>query len=158
MEEKPTNEPNVERSSTELSQERTDLSHERTGLSQERTGLSHERTDLSLERTALSHERTLMAWIRTSVSMISFGFTIYKIFEELRSGSHARRLFTPRAFGMTMIAFGLLGLLLALIQHQIAMKRIKKDFPDMPLSISSLLATFVVLFGIALFFGALFRQ
>ena len=38
-------------------------------------------TQLALDRTWLAHERTLMAWIRTSVSMISFGFTIYKFFQ-----------------------------------------------------------------------------
>ena len=38
-------------------------------------------TDLAFERTVLAHERTLMAWVRTAVSMISFGFTIYKFFQ-----------------------------------------------------------------------------
>ena len=37
-------------------------------------------TRLALDRTALAHERTLMAWVRTAVSLISFGFTIYKFF------------------------------------------------------------------------------
>jgi len=40
-------------------------------------------TDLAFERSRLASERTLMAWIRTSLSMISFGFTIYKFFEYL---------------------------------------------------------------------------
>ena len=67
--------------STELSRERTGLSHHRTDLSEQRTDLSHERTDLGFQRTAMAHERTLMAWIRTAVSLISFGFTIYKAFD-----------------------------------------------------------------------------
>ncbi len=37
-------------------------------------------TRLALDRTALAHERTLMAWVQTAVSLISFGFTIYKFF------------------------------------------------------------------------------
>jgi putative membrane protein len=41
-------------------------------------------TQLAVERTTLAHERTLMAWVRTSVSLISFGFTIYKFFQYLR--------------------------------------------------------------------------
>ena len=41
-------------------------------------------TDLGYERTRLAADRTLMAWIRTSVSMISFGFTIFKFFMYLR--------------------------------------------------------------------------
>ena len=38
-------------------------------------------TRLAIDRTRLAYERTLMAWIRTAVSMITFGFTIYKFFE-----------------------------------------------------------------------------
>ena len=34
-------------------------------------------TTLAVERTRLAHERTLMAWVRTSLSLISFGFTIW---------------------------------------------------------------------------------
>ncbi len=46
-------------------------------------------TALAVERTRLAHERTLMAWVRTSVSLISFGFTIYKFFEYLRESEQA---------------------------------------------------------------------
>jgi Domain of unknown function (DUF202) len=42
-------------------------------------------TKLAYDRTRLAYERTLMAWVRTGVSLISFGFTIYKI---LRGVSH----------------------------------------------------------------------
>ena len=38
-------------------------------------------TKLALERTFLAYERTLMAWTRTSVSLISFGFTLFKFFQ-----------------------------------------------------------------------------
>ena len=36
---------------------------------------------LALDRNKLAAERTLMAWIRTALSMISFGFTIYKFLQ-----------------------------------------------------------------------------
>ena len=116
-------------------------------------------TDLAFERTMLAHERTLMAWIRTATSMISFGFTIYKFFQELNKTSEAREsLFTPRIVGMIMICFGLLTLLLAQIQHQRAVKKIKQHYPDAQKSISSILSVLVLLFGFAMFLGALFRQ
>ena len=41
---------------------------------------------LALERTRLAAERSLMAWVRTALSMISFGFTIYK-FMQASSGT-----------------------------------------------------------------------
>ena len=74
---------------TKMSEHRTDLSEHRTGLSEKRTGMSVTRTNLSFERTALSYERTLMSWIRTATSLISFGFTIYKFFEEFQKKKSA---------------------------------------------------------------------
>jgi putative membrane protein len=62
----------------------------------------------------LAHERTLMAWVRIAISMISFGFTIYKIFQNTsRTAARAHRLLSPRIVGMIMISFGLLSLVLA---------------------------------------------
>jgi putative membrane protein len=116
-------------------------------------------TDLAFERTMLAHERTLMAWIRTAVSMISFGFTIYKFFQELRKTGEAKgQLFSPRIFGMTMILFGLVSLLLAQIQHHAAIKKLKQDYLTVQRSIASILAILILLFGLALFLAALFRQ
>ena len=116
-------------------------------------------TDLAFERTILAHERTLMAWVRTAVSMISFGFTIYKFFQELnKNEEQTGRMFSARTFGMIMISFGLLSLLLAQIQHNRAMKKIKADYPATPWSVSSVLSYLVIVFGIFLFFISLFRQ
>src|SRR4051812_28816562 len=86
-------------------------------------------TDLAFERTALAYERTLMAWLRTAISMISFGFTIYKFFQEIGKDPNApHRLLTPRIVGMLKISFGLLSLLLAQIQHQMALKKLKQNY------------------------------
>jgi putative membrane protein len=116
-------------------------------------------TDLAFERTVLAYERTLMAWVRTATSMISFGFTIYKFFQEMSKVPNAPHgLFTPRIVGMLMIAFGFLSLLLAQTQHEIALKRLKQDYPNVQRSLSSVLSVLILLFGLALFLGALFRQ
>jgi putative membrane protein len=116
-------------------------------------------TDLAFERTLLAYERTLMAWVRTAISMISFGFTIYKFFQELsRSQDAEKRLFTPRIVGMVMIVFGLLSLALAQLQHKVALKKIRLNYPGAQSSLSSVIVTFVLLFGLALFLAVLFRQ
>ena len=116
-------------------------------------------TDLAFERTVLAYERTLMAWIRTAMSLISFGFTIYKFFQEWRKTEQpVQSLFTPRIVGMIMILFGFVGLLFASIQHHKAIKKLKKDYPNVQRSLSSVLAILILMFGLALFFAALFRQ
>jgi|SRR6476646_5225611 len=116
-------------------------------------------TDLAFERTALAYERTLMAWIRTAISLISFGFTIYKFFQEWRRTEQpVQTIFTPRIVGMIMILFGLLGLLFASVQHFTAIKKLKKDYPNIQRSLSSVLAILILMFGLALFLATLFRQ
>jgi putative membrane protein len=76
--------------------------------------------DLGYERTSLAADRTLMAWIRTSVSMISFGFTIYKFFMYLReSGFLSDRLpmYGPRNLGLGLVGLGTFLLGLAILEY-----------------------------------------
>ena len=90
-------------------------------------------TRLAVDRTRLAYERTLMAWIRTAVSMITFGFTIYKFFEfELKdrpvpSGS----VLGPREFALIMIAIGLVVVAAvdrpAPAEHACAARRVRRD-------------------------------
>ncbi|OQP49684.1 hypothetical protein A4D02_29130 [Niastella koreensis] len=127
-------------------------------MSEHRTELSDTRTDLSFQRTALSYERTLMSWIRTAISLISFGFTIYKFFEEFNKGNPSGHLFSPRRVGMIMMLFGFIGLLFAQIQHDIAYKRLKAEYPQIQRSLSSVLSVLILLFGLILFLAALYRQ
>ena len=43
-------------------------------------------TELAFDRTRVAYERTMMAWIRTATSLITFGFSIYKLFSARRTG------------------------------------------------------------------------
>ncbi len=143
---------------SELSKHRTELSEHRSALSEHRTELSDTRTGLSYERTALSYERTLMSWIRTATALISFGFTIYKFFEEVQKENPGPRLITPRTIGLIMIGYGVIGLLLAQIQHQVAYKKLKQEYPGVQRSLSSILSILMLIIGLFLFLAALFRQ
>jgi putative membrane protein len=144
--------------SAELSKDRTHMSEHRTKMSEHRTELSDTRTILSYQRTALSYERTLMSWIRTATSLISFGFTIYKFFQEVQKENTQPKVFTPRVVGMIMILFGFIGLLFAQLQHEVAYKRLKGDYPQIQRSLSSVLSLLILAFGLILFLAVLFRQ
>ena len=124
--------------------------------------LAQERTDLAYDRTALANDRTLMAWVRTSTSLISFGFTIYKFFQDM---VHAEipalqnRIISSREVGMILIAFGFLGLFFGLLQFRKDMKNIrmssskKRDY-----SFTPILAMLMLIFSLLLFFAALYRM
>ncbi len=133
-------------------------------LAQQRTTLADDRTSLALDRTRLAHERTLMAWVRTAVSLISFGFTIYKFFQGLHEAERvetARHLFGPRGFALVMIGLGVGSLLLARIQHAAEMRALAVAYPQygpMPRSTSMVVATVVVTLGILALILVILRQ
>src|SRR5262245_41543523 len=105
-------------------------------------------TRLAYERTYLAQERTLMGWVRTALALISFGFTIAKLFEYLREKEGERAtLLTPRTVGIIMIATGLVALALATVQHRRALKVMHERCPDLPPSLAGVLAAFIALLG-----------
>lgn len=76
-------------------------------------------TILAVERTRVAYDRTMMAWIRTAISLLTFGFGIYKFFEigTGRTQGVAHRI-GPREFGLTMVSIGLISLLLAAFDNR----------------------------------------
>jgi len=120
-------------------------------------------TSLAVERTRLAHERTLIAWLRTALSMISFGFTIYKFFQyqaEQGAAAAARRWLGPREFALMMIGTGLVALAMATWQHRQSMRRLRaeSDQITVPISIGTVVAVLFSLLGLFAFLAVLFRE
>jgi putative membrane protein len=125
------------------------------------TALAKKRTDLAIQRTSMAAERSLMAWIRTALSMIGFGFSIYKFFqylpEELATGN-IRRPQAPRNLGLTLIALGTLALVAATWQHWTFLKAVRASQKEHVWSISFVVAILVILIGVITFYGVLLRH
>ncbi|MGB6677210.1 MAG: DUF202 domain-containing protein [Terriglobales bacterium] len=125
------------------------------------TILAEQRTDLAILRTINASERTLMAWIRTSISMIGFGFSIYKFFqylpEEIAAGN-IRRPQAPRNLGLTLIALGTVALTAAAWQHRRFLNDIGASQTRHVWSISFIVAMAVILIGAVTFYGVLLRH
>jgi putative membrane protein len=118
-------------------------------------------TQLALERNRLAYERTLLAWVRTSIAMISFGFTVYKLFQYLHDSGETRpreRLIGPREFGMAMICLGLVALVLAVIEHRRNLRLLRIHYGKGRLSMAGVFAAFVACLGLLGFFAILFRH
>src|SRR6476620_3581625 len=119
---------------------------------------SDPRVQLAFERTFLAYERTRIAWVRTALSLISFGFVIAKFFQYLREKQgETATLFSPRAIGIVMITIGLVGLILANWQERRAVKSLRERCPDLPTSVSGVMAVLIALFGVLALIGALLR-
>ena len=84
---------------------------------------------LAIDRTRLAAERSLMAWIRTALSMIAFGFTIYKFLQALHEQSTVPvlRPNAPRNVGLLLVGIGTFAVAVACIQHW---KYVRKLSPD----------------------------
>jgi putative membrane protein len=70
--------------------------------------MAGERTDLAIERTVMAANRTSMAWVRTGTSLISFGFTIYKVMQAALGDTQVGllKLAGARRLGLLLIALG----------------------------------------------------
>ena len=148
--------------SAEPQKSANELALERTNLADERTKLADERTSLAVTRTIVALDRTLMAWIRTATSLISFGFTIYKVFQNLRQeGTEAARLLEPRGVALVMIGLGVGGLILATLEYRGQMRMLRERFQEygpFHRSIAAGIATVISGLGILGFVLVVLRQ
>lgn len=115
---------------------------------------------LAIERTSMAADRTLMAWTRTSISMISFGFTIYKFLEGVSKETMA---FTshpegPRNLGLFLIAIGTVSLGMGMMEQYRTKKALQKSTPYKFLNPSFLTSGAVFLLGAFLFLSIFLKM
>lgn len=116
-------------------------------------------TELAFERTRVAYERTMMAWIRTATSLITFGFTIYKIFQlEGLGRAQPDRLIGPREFAFLLVSLGLMSLLLATIEHRQNIRALGAPYAGKQRSLAVLLAALISTLGILALLAMIFRQ
>ncbi len=114
---------------------------------------------LALDRTKLASERTLMAWVRTALSMISFGFTIYKFLQVLQEQDklHVLRPNAPRNLGLALVGIGTFSVIIACIQHWKYVKKLRPDQPYKPWDLSFTVACLIGILGLLVFGSIILR-
>jgi len=120
--------------------------------------LAEDRTDMAATRTLMAADRTLMAWVRTSLSLSSFGFTVYKLLHALNeAGITLRPGQTPRDVGLFLTAVGTLAMVMGTVQYAQALRELRR-YMDIrvarPVLIMALLMTGL---GLFLFFSIAIR-
>lgn len=89
--------------------------------------LAEGRTDLAATRTLMAADRTLMAWIRTALSMISFGFTIYKVLQGFAdAGVQLAHPDSPRSIGLFLTGMGTVSMVLGTIEYWRTIARLRE--------------------------------
>jgi putative membrane protein len=80
--------------------------------------LGQYRTHLAVLRTLMGADRSLMAWIRTALSMVGFGFTIYKFLQGYAAGGGSLGAAgEPRMVGLFLIGAGTVSIILGLLEY-----------------------------------------
>lgn len=120
--------------------------------------LAQMRTDLATSRNLMAADRTLMAWVRTSLSLNSFGFTIYKVLLAFQQGGgELRHEHTPRNVGLFLTGLGTLAMLMGTVEYWQTLKELH-DIKDFRLSRPSLVMALIMsAMGVFLFFSIMTR-
>jgi putative membrane protein len=131
--------------------------------------LAARNTSLALQRTRMGADRTLMAVIRTALALLSFGFTIFKIVQDLAAAKMLHLDSSVPHFGIGLALLGILMLTTGIIYHGQFMWRlrvIRKGLiaeglirGETPFPPSFTLATALILLalGVAVILSMLFR-
>ena len=119
--------------------------------------LAVDRTDWALARTFMAADRTLMAWVRTAISMIGFGFTLYKFLQYIhqQKPEGLPSLDGPRNLGLAFIGLALLSLVIAVIQDWHYTKALQSEQRRRPFNLSLVVAALVALLGVFTFMSLL---
>jgi putative membrane protein len=101
----------------------------------------------------------MMAWVRTAISLITFGFSIYKFFQiEQAVGVRDKHLIGPREFALLMVGAGLVSLVIGTFEHWQNLRLLGTEYPDMPRSRVFVLGLLVSALGVLAFIAVIFRQ
>jgi putative membrane protein len=116
--------------------------------------LAKDRTAMATTRTLMAADRTLMAWIRTSLSMISFGFTIYRVLEGFQEGGQQLRLEqTPRNIGLILTALGTMAMVMGVTEYWVNVRMLRRYQPVPFARPSMIMALIMAVGGVFMFFS-----
>ena len=119
-------------------------------------------TDMAVLRTLMATDRSMMAWVRTGLSLISFGFTIYKFLEYARdkliaTGEVPGGFSNPKMIGLFMIGVGILCLILGILENITTIRGLRERHQFTRSRYSLCMAGIILFFGLYLFLGILLK-
>src|SRR6187200_813702 len=111
-------------------------------------------SDMGQMRTILAADRTLMAWIRTSLSMLSFGFTIYKFLQGAEAQNPAAgHSSSPRQVGLYLVGLGVVAMVLGTASYWTTLKELQRTEKFRFGRPVLLMALVMSISGVAMFIG-----
>ena len=91
----------------------------------------------------------MQAWIRTAISLITFGFSVYKLVDVIDRNSADRKLLIgPHVFGFILVAIGFVALAMATVEYRQSIRVLREEYGASPRSRSVFFAGLIALLGI----------
>lgn len=120
--------------------------------------LAKTRTSMAATRSLMAADRTLMAWVRTSLSLSSFGFTIYKVLQGFaEAGTELPHNRTPRFVGLFLTGLGTLAMVMGTIEYSQSLEDLRAFKEISLLRPAFVMAILMSVMGLALFFGIVIK-
>jgi len=128
------------------------------GEKQSSDELAVDRTDMAGTRTLMAADRTLMAWVRTSLSLNSFGFTIYKVLQGLsEAGISLRHGQSPLEVGLFLTGLGTLAMVMGTVEYAQTLRDLHANMDIKLWRPAFIMALLMSIFGLFLFFNIVTR-
>jgi putative membrane protein len=106
----------------------------------------------------MAADRSLMAWIRTALSMISFGFTIYKLLQGFAAaGTELAKASSPRAMGLFLTGLGTLAMVFGTVEYWVRLKELRRARDVSFLRPSLVMSVVMSMIGLFMFIAITFR-
>ena len=120
--------------------------------------LAEDRTDMAATRTRMAADRTLMAWVRTSLSLSSFGFTVYKVLQGLaETGTVLPHGQTPRNVGLFLTGLGTVAMVMGTLEYGQALRDLRRYMDIKIARPVFIMALLMAVFALFLFFSIVTR-
>jgi putative membrane protein len=94
-----------------------------------------------------------MAWVRTSLSLLSFGFTIYKILKEVGGDKNINVAVTPETAGLFLAGMGTLAMVMGTVDYWHTLRELNQDARFSFRRPQLVMATVMTMVGVGLFVG-----
>ena len=138
------------------------MSNEKSKLKDNKPVAANFTTDLAVTRTVMAADRSLMAWVRTGLSLLTFGFTIYKFLDYAReeliaTGKEVTNFSSPKIIGLFLIGLGIISLLMGILENEASIKVLKKDHVFKRMRYSLFISLILLVFGVILFLAVLLK-
>lgn len=106
----------------------------------------------------MAADRSLMAWVRTALSMISFGFTIYKVLEAMQQqGGIGAASQSPRNMGLFLTGLGTMAMVMGTIEYWLRLKAMRREMNFHLMQPSFVMALIMSATGLGIFAGITLR-